>query len=94
MFHTLLIVLPLVEQHIDEQECSDAVSGELSGLETKVLESAEEATQSTESIYLSLVDDLSKIIVGDSAIEELTNDITVEDEGKVGENAAYISNHG
>ena len=85
MFHILSIVLPLVEQQIDEQECSDAVSGELSDMRIKTLDSAEEATQSKESISMSLVDDLSEIIVEDSGTEELTPDVTVEDVGKIGE---------
>ena len=94
------IVLPLVEQQVDEQECSDAVSGELSDLRIKALESTEEATQSKESVSLSLVDDLSEIIVEDFGTEEMTPDVTVEDVGKFGEkdgleiSAADISSHG
>ena len=79
MLHTLSIVLPLVEQQTVEQECSDAVSGELSDLTIKTLDSVEEATQSKESVFLSMVDVLSEIIVEDSGTEELTPDVTVED---------------
>ena len=83
MFHTLSIVLPLVEQQTGEEECSDAVSGELSDLRMKTLDSVEEATQSKESVFLSMVDDLSEIIVEDSGTEELTPDVTVEDVRKI-----------
>ena len=100
MLHTLSIVLPLVEQQTGEQECSDAVSGELSDLRIKTLDSVEEVTQSKESVFLSIVDDLSEIIVEDSGTEELTPDVTVEDVRKIGKkdgletSAVDISSHG
>ena len=76
----MLIVLPQIE-HTEEQEHTDAVSGKLSEMETtQGLESAQEATQSKESVPLSLVDDAREIIVEDSIPGGMIPVITVEDE--------------
>ena len=87
MFRALSIILPQIEQHTEEQKHTDAVSEEFSELDTtQVLESAQEATQSKESVPLSLVDDARQIIVEDSIPDGMIPDVTVEDEeGEFGE---------
>ena len=85
IFLALSIILPQIEQHTDEQAQTDAVSGELSELEkSKALESAQEATQSKESVPLSLVDDINEIIVEDVIPDTVVADVTVEEEGEFG----------
>ena len=81
MFHALSIILLQIEKHTEEQKHTDAVSEEFSELDTtQVLESAQEATQSKESVPLSLVDDARQIIVEDSIPDGMIPDVTVEDE--------------
>ena len=85
MFRALSIILPQIEQHTEEQKDTDAVSEEFSELDTtQVLESAQEATQSKESVSLSLVDDAREIIVEDAIADGMMPVVTVEDEGVFG----------
>ena len=53
-------------------------------MKTDVLVSAKEAVQSKESIPLSLVDDVGEIVVQDSIPDEVTPNVTVENEGEIG----------
>ena len=81
MFNVLSIILPQIEQHTEEQKHTDVVSEEFSELDTtQVLESAQEATQSKESVPLSLVDGAREIIVEDSIPDGMMPAVTVEDE--------------
>ena len=100
MVRTLTVILPHVEQYTKEQESTDVVAGEISNLETKDLESAQEATQTKESVPLSLVDDVVEIVVQDSVPEEVVLYAILDDEGEIVEkggmktSAADITIHG
>ena len=52
-------------------------------MESNILESAQEAAQTKEGVSLSLVDDVGEIVLQDSIPDEVTPDITVEDEGEI-----------
>ena len=49
-------------------------------MDTKALESSEEATQSKDSVSLSLLDDVSEIILHESTPDQVTPDITRTEE--------------
>ena len=49
----------------------------------QVLESAQGATQSKDSVSLSLVDDVSEIILHESVPDEVTLDVSIEGDSKV-----------
>ena len=68
-----------IEHHTEEQQLTDSVTEELSESDMKCSESA---TESTESVPLSLVD-IPEIIAQDSVPEEATADVISEGERKI-----------
>ena len=72
-----------IEHYTEEQQLTDSVTEELSECDMKGSESAAEATESKESVSLSLVDNIQEIIVQDSVPEEVTLDVILESERKI-----------
>ena len=75
--------LKLLEQYTEEQQDAHTITEVVSNLDTKGLESAAEATESKESVPLSLVDDICEIIIQDSIPEEVIFDVILEDEREI-----------
>ena len=85
----------LTEQHAKKQQDMDVISEETSDLNTKILESPVEATQSQDSVTLSLVDDSSELILQDIMPEEVTADSKrIEEEENFNEYTTGIGIHG
>ena len=77
------ILFSYIEQYTEEQQDVMASAGVVSDLDAKALESSEETTQSKDSVSLSLVDDVSEIFLHDSVPDEVTLDVSIEDDGKI-----------
>ena len=81
-----LVLNHLLEQITKEEEDLQSSLEEILNLDTKIMEEAEEASQSKESAPLSLVDDVSEVIVQDSIPEDILAD-TIKIEEKDSEKA-------
>ena len=68
----------LAEQCTMKQQDTETIAGEASNLDTKISESTVEATESNDSLTLSLVD-AKEIFIQDSFLEEVILDAKVED---------------
>ena len=68
----------LTEQYTKEEQDTEMEVENLSNLNTSMLQSAAEATQTRDNLPLSLVGDVSDIIVGDSFPEEASADVIVD----------------
>ena len=79
----LYSILLHAEQYTQEQQDVHVSPGVLSELETKALESSSEATQLKDSISLSLIDDVSEIILHESVPDEVISDVSIEGDSKV-----------
>ena len=85
----------LTEQHIKEQQDTDVVTEEISDLGAKILETAEGAAQSKDSVALSLVDDSNELILQDVMPEEVTADSEkMEDKEDLDKSKAGVGIHG
>ena len=73
----------LAEQYTEEQQDTEAFTDEISGLDTDILESSEEATLSKASVALSLADISNKVIFEEPFTKEETFDITIDEEKDV-----------
>ena len=73
----------LTEHYIEEQQDTTAFTGEILGLETDILESSEEATQTKDSAALSLADVTNEVILEEPSTTEETSDITIYEEKDV-----------
>ena len=76
-------VLLHIEQYTEEQQDVQASAGVVTDLDTKALESSEEATQSEDSVSLSVVDNVSEIFLHESIPDEVTIDVSIEGDSKV-----------
>ena len=64
-------------------------------MDTKGLESSEEVTQSKDSISLSLLDDVSEIILHESVSDQVTPDVTIAmEKGDSEKTTGLIEIHG
>ena len=72
--------LKLLEQYTEHQQDVHTITEFVSDFDAKGLESAAEATESRETVPLSLVDDIGEIIIQDSIPEEVILDVILEDE--------------
>ena len=72
--------LKLLEQYIEEQQDVHTIAEVVSDFDIKDLESA---TESKESVPLSLVDDICEITIQDSIPEEVILDVILEDEKEI-----------
>ena len=77
------ILFSYIEQYTEEQQEVQASAGIVSDLDTKILESSEEVTQSKDSVSLSLVHDVSELFLHDSVPDEVTLDVSIEGDSKV-----------
>ena len=68
----------LTEQYTKEEKDTEMEAENISNLNTSVLQSAVEATQTKDNLPLSLVGDVSKIIFEDSYPEEASADVIVD----------------
>ena len=75
--------LKLLEQYTEEQKDVHTIAEVVSDFDTKGLESAAEATESKESVPLSLVGDIREIIIQDSIPEEVILHVILEDEKEI-----------
>ena len=71
------------EQYTEESQDVQASAGVLSDLDTNALKSSSEATQSKDTLSLSLIDDVNEIILHESAPDEVTLDVSIEGDSKV-----------
>ena len=69
----------ITEQYTKEEQDVDAFAEEISNLDTKDLESAVEASLSKDSSLLSLVDDISEMVVQLPVPEEASSEISADD---------------
>ena len=75
--------MALTEQYTEEQQDTGASSSGVSGLVTDILESCEEAVESTNVVAPSLIDDTKEVFLAESFPAEKTLDITIEEEKDV-----------
>ena len=73
------LLCKFAEQKTKEQK---AIAGKTSNLDTKVLESAVDATESTDRLTLSLVD-VNEVTIQDSTPEEVKMDAAVQQHGDI-----------
>ena len=66
----------VLEQFTKEEEDLQSKLEQILDLDTKILDTSTEASHSKESAPLSLVDDVSEVIVQDSVYEDLLADAT------------------
>ena len=66
----------VLEQFTKEEEDLQSKPEQILDLDTKILDTSTEASQSKGSAPLSLVDDVSEVIVQDSVYEDLLADAT------------------
>ena len=75
---TFLLAKKLTEQYTEEQQDTQAIGGETSGLDTKLPKYSEESTQYRDSIPLSLIDHVTGMVVRDSLPEEAAPNFAFE----------------
>ena len=63
-------------------------------MDTKALESSKEVTQSKDSISLSLVDDVSEIILHEPVPDQVTPDVIITEKGDSEKTTGLIEIHG
>ena len=78
----------LTEQYVKEQKDMTVVSGNVSDLDTNVLETAEKVSQSKTSVPLSLAEDVNELVVQESFHDDAICDVTAGDGGKIDEKDA------
>ena len=78
-----LLLHKFTEQYTGEQQDTDGICGETPDLDTKILESTVEVTESKDSTPLALVEGANEMIIQDSFSEEVNLDITVEADGVI-----------
>ena len=88
-FHPLPVLLH-TEQYTEEQQDVQPSAGIISDLNTTLLESSEEATQYKDSVSLSLLGDVSEIILRESVPDEVTLDVSVVSDRKVEGKEDYV----
>ena len=76
----------ITEQYTKEEQDVDAFAEEISNLDTKDLESAVEVSLSKDSLLLSLVDDISEMVVQSPVPEEISSEISADDSEIKGDN--------
>ena len=69
----------ITEQYSKEEQDISAVTEEISELDTKDLESSTKALLSKDNLLLSLVDDISEMVVQSPVPEEASSEISVDD---------------
>ena len=69
----------ITEQYSKEEQDVSAVTEEISELDTKDLESSTKALLLKDSLLLSLVDDISEMVVQSPVPEEASSEISVDD---------------
>ena len=74
--------LKFLEEYTGEQQDVHTIAEVVSDFDTKGLESVAEATESKESVPLSLVDNIGEIIIQDSIPEEVIL-VILEDEKEI-----------
>ena len=90
----------ITEQYTKEEQDAGEFAEEISNLDTKDLESAVEASLSKDSLLLSLVHDISEMVVQIPVPEETSSEISVDDSEVKGDkddkmtSIADISMHG
>ena len=87
-FYLYSVLLP-IEKYIEEQQDVTTSAGVISDLDTKALELSEEAIQSKDSVSLSLVDDVSEIILHEPVPDEVTLEVSIEGDSKVERKEEY-----
>ena len=68
----------LIEQYTKEEQETETETENISNLDTSLLQSATEVTQTKENVPLSLIGDISEIIVEDTYPEEASTDAIVD----------------
>ena len=76
----------ITEQYTKEEQDVCAVAEEISELDTKDLESSAKALLSKDSLLLSLVNSISKVVVQSPVPEEASPEISVDDSAIKGDN--------
>ena len=94
------VMYNITEQYTKEEQDVCAVAEEISELDTKDLESSAKVVFSKDSLLLSLVDDISEMIVQSPVPEEASPEIYVDDSAIKGDvddkktSRVDISTHG
>ena len=85
----LATIFKLLAQYTEEQQDVQSSVGIVSDLDTRLLESSEEATQSKDSVSLSLVGGVSEIILHESVPDDATLGVSIEGDSKGEEKEDY-----
>ena len=80
-FLSVSLIPELAEQHAKDQQDTAAITDDTSDFDSKIIDAAEEAAQSKDSVALYLVDDTKEVVIEESTPEEEILNVIIEEEG-------------